>query len=58
MLTTSTRDEDIVRSYHGGACSYVSKPVSFEKLKEVIKQFALYWSLVAVIPPAPAGDRR
>jgi CheY-like chemotaxis protein len=51
MLTTSTRDEDIVRSYDGGACSFVSKPVSFEKLKEVIKQFALYWSLVAIVPP-------
>ena len=52
MLTTSTRDEDIARSYDGGACSFVSKPVSFEKLKEVIKQFTLYWTLVSVIPPA------
>lgn len=52
MLTTSTRDEDIVRSYDGGACSFVSKPVSFESLKEVIKQFSLYWSLVAVVPPS------
>lgn len=50
MLTTSTRDEDIVRSYDGGACSFVSKPVNFEKLKDVIKQFALYWTLVSVIP--------
>jgi CheY-like chemotaxis protein len=55
MLTTSTRDEDVVRSYNGGACSFVSKPVSFEKLKDVIKQFALYWSLVAVVPPVPGG---
>ncbi|MGE5195068.1 MAG: response regulator, partial [Deltaproteobacteria bacterium] len=47
MLTTSTRDEDIARSYDGGACSFVSKPVSFEKLKEVIKQFTLYWTLVS-----------
>ncbi|MGQ0635174.1 MAG: response regulator [Planctomycetaceae bacterium] len=54
MLTTSTRDEDIVRSYDAGACSFVSKPVNFEKLKDVIKQFALYWSLVAVIPPPAA----
>lgn len=52
MLTTSTRDEDVVRSYDGGACSYVSKPVSLEKLKEVIKQFTLYWTLVSVVPPA------
>jgi CheY-like chemotaxis protein len=58
MLTTSTRDEDIVRSYSGGACSFVSKPVSFEKLKEVIKQFALYWSLVAVVPTIPGGGTR
>jgi CheY-like chemotaxis protein len=56
MLTTSTRDEDVVRSYDGGACSFVSKPVNFEKLKEVIKQFALYWSLVAVVPTASRGD--
>lgn len=60
MLTTSTRDEDVVRSYDGGACSFVSKPVSLEKLKDVIKQFALYWSLVAIVPPtaAPTANLR
>jgi CheY-like chemotaxis protein len=51
MLTTSTRDEDIARSYDGGACSFVAKPVNLEKLKEVIKQFALYWTLVSIVPP-------
>ncbi|MFN0052134.1 MAG: response regulator [Planctomycetales bacterium] len=51
MLTTSTREEDIVRSYDGGACSFVSKPVSFDTLKDVIRQFALYWTLVSVVPP-------
>lgn len=56
MLTTSTRDEDIARSYDGGACSFVSKPVSFEKLKEVIKQFTLYWTLVSVVPPARVSE--
>jgi CheY-like chemotaxis protein len=56
MLTTSTRDEDIARSYDSGACSFVSKPVNFEKLKEVIKQFTLYWSLVSVVPPARAPE--
>ena len=56
MLTTSTRDEDIARSYDSGACSFVSKPVSFEKLKEVIKQFTLYWTLVSVVPPARASE--
>jgi len=51
MLTTSTRDVDIARSYQGGACSFVSKPVDLEKLKEVVKQFALYWTLVSIVPP-------
>jgi two-component system, response regulator len=50
MLTTSTRDVDIARSYDSGACSFVSKPVDLEKLKEVIKQFALYWTLVSIVP--------
>ena len=56
MLTTSTRDEDVARSYDGGACSFVSKPVNLEKLKEVIKQFALYWTLVSVVPQRPQTD--
>jgi len=56
MLTTSTRDEDIARSYDGGACSFVSKPVSFEKLKEVIKHFTLYWTLVSVVPPVRKAE--
>jgi CheY-like chemotaxis protein len=58
MLTTSSNEEDVARSYAKGACSFVSKPVSFEKLREVIRQFALYWTLVAVVPPpveAPAA---
>jgi CheY-like chemotaxis protein len=52
MLTTSTRDEDIARSYHGGACSFIAKPVDLDKFKEVIKQFSLYWTLVSIVPPA------
>ncbi|HEY3966625.1 MAG TPA: response regulator [Planctomycetaceae bacterium] len=56
MLTTSTRDEDIARSYDGGACSFVAKPVNLEKLKEVVKQFALYWTLVSIVPPRRSGD--
>jgi DNA-binding response OmpR family regulator len=50
MLTTSERDEDIVRSYKDGACSFVTKPVDFRDLQEVTKHFALYWALVARLP--------
>lgn len=51
MLTTSSRDEDIVRSYSDGACSFITKPVLFDDLRRVVQQFSLYWSLVARLPP-------
>jgi CheY-like chemotaxis protein len=50
MLTTSEREEDIVKSYKEGACSYITKPVNFSNFTKVIEQFALYWALVSKIP--------
>jgi CheY-like chemotaxis protein len=50
MLTTSQNEADVVRSYSEGACSYIMKPARFEELGKVVKQFALYWALVARIP--------
>ena len=55
MLTTSQRDEDIVNSYTNGACSYLAKPVNFAKLKDVVQQFSLYWSIVA-LPQQPRSQ--
>lgn len=42
MLTTSDREEDIVRSYADGACSYIRKPVDLDRFIDVVKQFELY----------------
>lgn len=50
MLTTSDREEDIVKSYANGACSFIPKPVGFDNFIKVAKQFSLYWALVARIP--------
>jgi CheY-like chemotaxis protein len=50
MLTTSDREEDIVRSYADGACSYIRKPVDLDRFVDVVKQFELYWTLVSQIP--------
>ena len=50
MLTTSEREEDIVRSYTYGACSYVRKPVSLEQFIDVVKKFELYWTLISLVP--------
>ena len=50
MLTTSNREEDIVKSYSNGACSYITKPVVVDELRGVLKQFELYWALVSKVP--------
>ena len=52
MLTTSDSEADIVKSYAKGACSYITKPMDFDKLRDVVRQFALYWALVTRIPSA------
>ncbi len=50
MLTTSDREEDIVKSYEYGACSFITKPTKFSDFVEVIERFELYWTLVSRIP--------
>ena len=50
MLTTSDSEADIVKAYARGACSFITKPMDFDKFRDVIRQFALYWALVARIP--------
>lgn len=47
VLTTSGEDEDICRSYDLGVNSYVQKPVTFDKLTDVIGK---YWSAVVKLP--------
>jgi CheY-like chemotaxis protein len=56
MLTTSEREEDIVSSYGSGACTFISKPVDLDKLKQIANQFEMYWALVAKVPSH--DDRR
>jgi two-component system response regulator len=43
VLTTSKAEEDIYRSYNLGAASYITKPVTFESLVEVIRTLGKYW---------------
>ena len=50
MLTTSSRDEEIVKSYAGGANSYVTKPVDFGEFVKKIKEMKLYWTIVNTLP--------
>lgn len=50
MLTTSSRHEDIVRSYENGAASYITKPTSLEEFLELARKFEMYWVSVSKLP--------
>lgn len=51
VLTTSKEEEDILRSYNIGAASYITKPVTFEALVEIIKGLGDYWVQIVKLPP-------
>ena len=51
VLTSSAAEEDIVRSYDLGVNSYIQKPVTFEKLVEVIEALGKYWFEIVKLPP-------
>jgi two-component system response regulator len=43
VMTTSKAEEDILRTYDLGACSFVTKPVTFAGLCGVISTMGRYW---------------
>jgi CheY-like chemotaxis protein len=51
VLTTSDADEDILRSYRLGANSYIQKPVTFEKMVEIVDGLGQYWLGIVKLPP-------
>ncbi len=50
VLTTSKSDEDIVNSYDLGVNSFITKPVTFESLVEVIRNMGNYWFRLVSLP--------
>ena len=50
VLTTSKADTDIGCIYELGANSFISKPVSFDSLVEVMKVLGRYWFEIVELP--------
>ena len=51
IMTTSKAEQDIVMSYDLMASSYITKPVRFESLVDVVKTLGKYWLEIVELPP-------
>jgi two-component system response regulator len=51
VLTTSKAEEDVIRTYDLGVNSFITKPVTFLGLVEVMKVFSRYWLEIVDLPP-------
>ena len=54
VLTTSKAEEDVLRSYDLGVSGYITKPVSFEGLIEVMRAIGRYWLEIVELPDCPS----
>ncbi|MDJ0613383.1 MAG: response regulator [Rhizobiaceae bacterium] len=50
ILTTSKSEEDILKTYHLGVNSFITKPVTFDRLVEVVQVIGKYWIEIVAIP--------
>jgi len=52
VFTTSRAEEDLLRTYDLGVSSYISKPVSFVGLVDVMRTLGKYWFHIVRLPPS------
>lgn len=50
VLTTSREEKDVVRSYQDGASSFIRKPLSYNRLVDILKAFRQYWLETVELP--------
>jgi CheY-like chemotaxis protein len=55
VMTTSKEEEDIHRSYQLHVNSYITKPVTFEALVNVVKVLGQYWLEIVELPKNGEG---
>lgn len=55
VLTTSKAEEDVLRTYDLGVNSFITKPVTYLGLVEVMKVFTDYWLNIVDLPDRQPG---
>lgn len=51
VLTTSSQDEDILKSYELHANCYITKPVGLEQFSTVVQSLEDFWFAIVKLPP-------
>ena len=46
VLTSSSEERDVMRTYNGGANSYIVKPVDFQQFTESVRDIGKYWLVI------------
>lgn len=57
VFTTSKAEEDIYRSYQLGVNSFITKPVTFNNLIQVMQTLGKYWFEIVELPKKSDGLR-
>jgi CheY-like chemotaxis protein len=56
VLTTSKDEEDVLRTYDLGVNSFITKPVTFAGLVEVMNTWTRYWFEIVELPCVAAAN--
>ncbi|PZS36195.1 MAG: response regulator [Pseudonocardiales bacterium] len=51
VLTTSSADEDVLRSYDLNANCYITKPIDLDEFISVVRSIEAFWLSIVRLPP-------
>jgi CheY-like chemotaxis protein len=57
ILTTSQAEEDVVRTYNLGANSFITKPIDFDSLVNLMSSLKHYWLEIVELPPSDGNTK-
>ena len=50
VMTTSREEEDVYRSYNLGANSFITKPITFDRMVDLMRTLGTYWIEFVELP--------
>jgi two-component system response regulator len=53
VLTTSEAEEDVLRSYQAHANAYITKPVDFDRFRQIVHKIDDFFIGIVKLPPHP-----